>query len=135
MKKWFLAILLLLTSCLIPAVTASAATQSSDSMIMEWTAQRVWVDQGELLMRGTFKNKRGDLSITKVNEFTTQITFTRSDGSKYQFVGTPKKIPLVKIGGNGSRQVTLNLGKFDDTWKDWVSTEYVTFTYIDSSRW
>ena len=86
-------------------------------------------------MRGTFKNKRGDLSITKVNEFTTQITFTRSDGSKYQFVGTPKKIPLVKIGGNGSRQVTLNLGKFDDTWKDWVSTEYVTFTYIDSSRW
>lgn len=102
---------------------------------MEWTAQRVWIDKGELLIRGTFKNKRGDLSITKVNEFTTQITFTRSDGSKYQFVGTPKKIPLVKIGGNGSRQVTLNLGKFDDTWKDWVSTAYVTFTYIDSSRW
>ena len=53
MKKWFLAILLLLTSCLIPAFTASAATQSSDTMIMEWTAQRVWIDKGELLMRGT----------------------------------------------------------------------------------
>ena len=135
MKKWFLSILLLLTACLIPSFSASAATQSSDTMIMEWTPQKVWVDKGELLMRGTFKNKRGDLSITKVNEFTTQITFTRSDGTKYQFVGTPKKMPLVKISGNGSRQVTLNLGKFDDTWKDWVATEFVTFTYIDSSRW
>lgn len=90
MKKWFLAILLLLTSCLIPAFTASAATQSSDTMIMEWTAQRVWVDKGELLMRGTFKNKRSDLSITKVNEFTTQITFTRIEADV-------KYIPYYKV--------------------------------------
>lgn len=134
MKKWFFVILVLLLGCF-ASFNVSAATQSSDTMIMEWTPQKVWVDKGELLMRGTFKNKRGDLSITKVNQFTTKINFTRSDGSKYQFVGTPTKMPLVKISGNGSRQVTLNLGKFDDTWKDWVATEFVTFTYIDSSRW
>ncbi len=135
MKKWIWAYVLVLLACLFPLCPSHAASQSSDTMILEWRAEKVWVDKGNLCLRGTFTNRRSDLSITKVNDFVTKITFTREDGSKYQFVGTPAKMPLMKISANGSRTVTLNLGAFGDTWKDWVATEEYTFTYITGKRW
>ena len=131
MKKWVLAILLVLTACLIPAITANAATQSSDTMILEWTPQKVWVDKGELIMQGYFYNQRSGVRITKVNRFVAKITFTRPDGSKYQYIGEPKSIPFIKLGPYGSKKVTFNFGKFDDTWKEWVADEDFIFTYID----
>lgn len=131
MKKWIVAILLVLTACLIPALTANAATQSSDTMILDWTPKKVWVDKGDLIMRGYFYNQRSGVRITKVNEFTVKITFTRADGSKYQFIGKPKSIPFIKLGPYASKTVTFNFGKFDDTWKEWVADEDYVFTYID----
>ena len=110
MKKWFLAILLLLTSCLIPAFTASAATQSSDTMIMEWSSDKVWIDHGNLCVRGTFYNKRSDVTITKLNEIEMTIHFAQADGSVITFTGKPAKLPMLKIPARGSKSVTLNLG-------------------------
>ena len=49
--------------------------------------------------------KRGDLTITKLNDFVMQITFTKDDGSKYQFIGRPEKMPLVKIKANGGQSL------------------------------
>lgn len=136
MKKWFFAIAMLLAACLVPMFGVEAATQSSDTMILEWKANKVWVDNGELLVRGTFTNKRNDLMITKLDEFVIQVTFTKPDGSKYQFVGPIKKKPMLRLPAGASKTVTLNFGKFDGTWRDWVSTEVYTFTYNDSSaRW
>ena len=135
MKKLFLACLFLLGLCFLPFAHASAATQSSDMMILEWRAEKAWIDKGDLCLRGTFTNKRKDLSITKIDQFVTEITFTRADGSKYQYVAMPTKMPLVKISAGGARTVTFNLGHFEDTWKDWVATEDYTFTYITGKRW
>ncbi len=135
MKKWIGLGLLVLLACFWPVMHPAAAMQSSDTMILEWRAEKMWIDKGNLCLRGTFTNRRSDLAITKVNAFETRITFTRADGSKYQFIGQPTKMPLMKISANGSRTVTLNLGPFEDTWKDWVATEDYTFTYITGKRW
>ncbi len=135
MKKWIGAGLLILAACFLPLLHASAAQQSSDTMILEWRAEKLWLDQGNLCLRGTFTNKRSDLSITRINDFVTEITFTRADGSKYRYVARPTKMPLVKISANGKRTVTWNLGPFTDSWKDWVSDEDYTFTYITGKRW
>lgn len=134
MKKWIL-VLLMGLFCLIPAMYSSAAMQSSDSMILDWKAQKVWVDKGDLCVRGTFTNKRDDLSITKLNDFTIRINFTREDGTQYQFIGKAQKIPMVKLAAGKSRTVTMNFGPFDGEWKSWVSTEDYVFTYIYGSRW
>lgn len=136
MKKWLMVLAVIFAACLIPAFGAQAATQSSDTMILDWKAQKAWVDNGELLVRGTFTNKRNDLLITKLDDFVIQITFTKSDGSKYQFVGPITKKPMLRLPAGKSKTVTLNFGKFDGTWRDWVSTESYVFTYNDSSaRW
>lgn len=136
MRKWYLAIFFVLAAAFLPMIGArAAAVTSSDTMILEWSASKVWTDKGELCVRGTFVNKRSDLSITKVNDFEIRINFTRADGSRYQFVGHPKKIPMVKLSAGASRTVTLNFGPFDDTWKDWVTTENYVFSYISAKRW
>lgn len=136
MKRWFFSLAMLLAACLIPVFGTEAATQSSDSMILEWKASKAWVDNGELLVRGTFTNKRNDLMVTKLDEFVIQVTFTKADGTKYQFVGPITKKPMLRLPAGASKTVTLNFGRFDGTWRDWVSTESYIFTYNDSSaRW
>lgn len=136
MKKWLLALAVALFACLAPCFFASAASvRSSDTMILDWRTEKVWTDGGDLCVKRTFTNKRGDLTITKLNDFVMQITFTKDDGSKYQFIGRPEKMPLVKIKANGRRTVTLNFGPFDSAWKDWVTTETYVFTYINGARW
>ena len=133
MRKWIGLGLLILLACFWP-VLHTAAFQSSDTMILEWRAEKVWLDKGNLCLRGTFTNKRNDLFITKLNEFETQITFTRADGSTYRFTGKPAKMPLMKISANGSRTVTFNLGSFEDSWRDWITSEEYTFTYMTGKR-
>ena len=55
MKKWFLAVMAILAFFLIPAV-ADAAEHSSDTMILDWSTSKVWVDKGNLCVRGTFSD-------------------------------------------------------------------------------
>ena len=45
MKKIVLACLFLLGFCFLPFAHASAATQSSDTMILEWRAEKAWIDK------------------------------------------------------------------------------------------
>ena len=111
MRKGLFIIALLFTMML-PAF-AFAAETSSDTMILEWKTHKVWKDGENLCMSGEFKNLRSDLKITKLNNFTALITFTNSDGSKYQFIGQPEKLPICKIEPNGTKKLTFNLGKFD----------------------
>jgi len=136
MKKWFFALAVLLAACVLPAWCAEASTKSSDTMILDWKAGKAWVDNGELLVRGTFTNKRNDLLITKLDDFHIQITFTRADGSKYRYEAQIKKKPMLRLPAGQSKTVTLNFGKFEDDWRDWVSTGIYVFTYNDSSaKW
>lgn len=137
MKKCILAVVLFfITLFLCPAFSASAAQRSSDSMILDWQASKAWVDHGELLVRGTFTNKRNDLLITKLEDFTIQMMFTRADGSRYQYIGAIQKRPMLRLPAGKSKTVTLNFGPFTDDWKSWVATETYTFTYNDvSTKW
>lgn len=132
MKKiYLLAAMLLLLLC--PSF-AAASEVSSDKMIMDWTTSKVWMVGENLCIRGTFVNKRSDLTVTKLNEFNVRITFTKEDGTEYQFVGQPVKLPMCKVLPSGSKALTLNFGKFDGTWKKWVTAQDFVFTYIDGAR-
>lgn len=134
MRKWLLAFIALIFSvCLSRAVFA--ADHSSDTMILNWRTEKVWMEHGELCARGRFYNKRGDLTITKLDSLVMQITFTGTDGQIFQFKGSPKKMPMLKIPANGSKKVTLNFGPFAGKWKDWVTKEDYSFSYINGSRW
>lgn len=133
MKKYFL-LLTLLLALMCPAF-ASAAETSSDKMILDWQTSKVWMNGENLCVAGTFVNKRGDLTVTKLNDFLIKITFTRDDGSEYQYVGKPVKLPMCKVLPNGTKKLTLNFGKFTDTWKNWVTSQTYTFTYINGARW
>ena len=44
MKKWFLAVIAILAFFFIPAV-ADAAEHSSDTMILDWSTNKVWLDK------------------------------------------------------------------------------------------
>ena len=59
MRKIVLACLFLLGLLLMPVMHASAATQSSDTVILEWRAEKAWIDKGDLCLRGTFTYFRG----------------------------------------------------------------------------
>lgn len=135
MKKWFFALVMLLACVIAAPLMARAAVQSSDTMILDWRTEKVWIDGGDLCVKGTFTNKRDDLTITKLNDMVMEITFTRDDGSKYQYAGKPKKMPMLKIKAKGSKSVTLNFGPYSENWKDWVTTESYVFTYINGARW
>ena len=108
-----------------------AAEKSSDKMILEWTPEKIWLNKNELIMEGEFTNKRRDLSITRLDEFVTVITFTGNDGSSYEFIGKPKKMPLLKIDGTGSKKVTFNFGQFDGAVNKWETSEVYVFTHRD----
>lgn len=135
MKKLFLACLFLLGFCFLPFAHASAATQSDDTMILDWRSEKVWLDKGNLCVRGTFTNKRSDLTITKLNDIELTITFDKSDGSRETFIGKPAKLPMLKIPAGGSKTVTLNLGSYEGKWTNWNTEEYYVFTYINGVRW
>lgn len=133
MKK----IILILMSILVLFVPVSsyAAELSNDSMILEWHTTKVWKNEGELYATGILVNRRKDLTITKLNEFTMNFIFTREDGSKYMFSGKPKKIPACKINANSNKKLTLNFGLFDDSWKTWNTSSDYIFSYVHGSRW
>lgn len=135
MKKWFLALFMALAAFWLAQPQASAAVISTDTMILDWSSNKIWIDGGDLCVRGTFTNKRDDLTITKLNDMDMTITFTRSDGTKYQYQGKPVKMPMLKLKAGGSKTVTLNFGPFEGDWKDWVTTENYIFTYINGARW
>lgn len=61
-----------------------AAEVSDDPMMLEWTTTKVWISGGELCVSGIFENRRDDITVTALNDFTMQITFTRVDGTTYQ---------------------------------------------------
>ena len=94
-----------------------------------------WMEHGELCVRGTFYNRRSDLTVTKLDEMILQITFTGTDGKTFQFIGRPKRLPMLKLPANGSKKVTFNFGPFAGEWKDWVTKEDYSFSYINGSRW
>ena len=64
-----------------------------------------------------------------------QITFTGTDGKTFQFIGHPKRLPMLKLPANGSKKVTFNFGPFSGEWKDWATKEDYSFSYINGSRW
>lgn len=47
---------------------AFAAEHSADTMILDWRTEKVWMEHGELCVRGTFYNRRSDLTVTKLDE-------------------------------------------------------------------
>lgn len=133
MKKLFLIIaMLLLVMC--PSI-GSAAETSSDRMILEWTTNKVWVNNGELCVTGTFVNKRSDLTVTKLNDFVLILNYERADGTPAQFVGKPKKLPMCKVIPKSSKRINFNFGEFTDEVKNWVTSQNYVFTYINGARW
>lgn len=94
-----------------------------------------WMDHGNLCVRGTFYNKRSDLTITKLNDMSMKITFTKADGSSEAFMGKPQKLPMLKILAGGSKTVTLNFGPYQGTWARWSTEQEYDFTYINGARW
>ena len=116
MRKWLLAFAALIFSlCLSPM--AFAAEHSADTMILDWRTEKVWMEHGELCVRGTFYNRRSDLTVTKLDEMILQITFTGTDGKTFQFIGHPKRLPMLKLPANGSKKVTFNFGPFSGNGK------------------
>ncbi len=134
MKKWFLTAMAVLAFFFIP-FGVNGAELSSDTMILGWSTSKVWLDKGNLCVRGSFYNKRSDLTITKLNDFSMRITFTRADGTKDVFTGRPKKIPMLKLPAGGMKSVTLNFGSYERTWSDWNTVEEYSFTYVHGMRW
>ena len=66
MRKWLLAFAaLILSLCL--SHMAFAAEHSADTMILYWRTEKVWMEHGELCVRGTFYNRRSDLTVTKLS--------------------------------------------------------------------
>lgn len=104
-------------------------------MIMEWSADKVWIDHGNLCVRGTFYNKRSDVTITKLNEIEMTIHFAQADGSVITFTGKPAKLPMLKIPALSSKSVTLNLGPYEGQWSSWTTEEDYVFTYVNGARW
>lgn len=102
---------------------------------LDWRTEKVWMEHGELCVRGTFYNRRSDLTVTKLDEMILQITFTGTDGKTFQFIGHPKRLPMLKLPANGSKKVTFNFGPFSGEWKDWATKEDYSFSYINGSRW
>ncbi|MDY6083795.1 MAG: hypothetical protein SPI25_00840 [Dialister sp.] len=127
---WFI----LLAGLFIP-MQGVAANQSDDRMILDFTAEKVWVNKGDLCIRGTFCNKRGDLTVTKLDDMTVTILFTGKDGRQYEIERKPVRYPLLRLPANGRKKVTLNLGPFDGEWERWVVSSTCVFTYIGGSRW
>ncbi|WP_296955723.1 hypothetical protein [uncultured Dialister sp.] len=134
MKKWILAIVLGIL-CLVVPTMASAAEISSDDMIMEFSANKVWIDKGNLCVKGTFYNKRNDLTITKLNDMVLYITLKQKDGTESVVTKKPVKKPMLKIRAGGSKSTTLNLGPFEGTWDSWVVNSDCVFTYINGASW
>lgn len=111
-----------------------AAENSSDKMILEWKTNKIWKDGENLCVSGEFINLRDDLKITKLNDFTIIITFTKDDGNKYQFIGQPEKLPMCKILPNNSKKITFNLGKFEGQWSTWNTEQNYSFSYINGVK-
>lgn len=119
---------------LIPNI-GTAAEVSADQMILEWKSSKVWMDNGDLCVTGTFVNRRTDLTITKLNDFSMKFIFIKEDGGKEVYQGKPIKLPFLKIPANGSKRITMNFGKYDGTWKSWVTNAEYVFTYVHGLRW
>ena len=83
MRKWLLAFAALIFSLCLSHM-AFAAEHSADTMILDWRTEKVWMEHGELCVRGTFYNRRSDLTVTKLDEMILQITFTGTDGKTFQ---------------------------------------------------
>ena len=131
MKKYLSISVALFT--IVASSFVNAAEKSSDKMILEWKPEKIWINKNELCMLGEFTNKRNDLTITRLDDFSTEITFTGSDGSSFNFVGKPKKMPFLKIEGTGSKKVTFNFGTFEGKLGKWVTSEDYVFSYIDKA--
>ncbi|MDY6350826.1 MAG: hypothetical protein SPL62_10080 [Selenomonas sp.] len=134
MKKWVLAVLFAAVCLFVPQL-ASASEVSSDSMLMEFEAQKVWMDKGNLCVRGTFYNKQDDITITKLNDMELHILLQKKDGTEASVSKKPVKLPMLRIGGGGSKTVTLNLGPYDGNWDTWMVDSDCVFTYISGASW
>lgn len=126
MKRFFLIFLVFMTY----SMSAFAAELSSDTMILKWTTNKVWVSNGDLCISGVFKNYRDDIVITKINSFMAKVIFTRDDDTTFVYKCSPVKIPICKISGKNSKTMSFNLGKFDLKWKKWLADAEYTYTYI-----
>lgn len=134
MLKKIVTIFILITALLGFAVV-SASDVSLNKMILEWKTSKIWLNNGELCIMGDFTNRRSDLTVTKLNSFIVKIMFNKSDGSKYEFIGSPAKIPLCKVLPNESKRVSFNLGEFTGEWSSWITEQDYTFTYLRNSHW
>lgn len=134
MKRLVL-VLVVLCSIFVSAI-GLAAEVSDDKMTLDWTTSKVWMVGDELCVQGTFVNKRGDLSITKINEMTMRFVFTKDDGTKVEHVAKATKYPLCKIPPNGSKKLTLNFGKYaGGPWHKWLTTQDYVYSYQEGMRW
>ena len=104
-------------------------------LYIDWSTNKVWLDKGNLCVRGTFYNKHSDLTITKLDDMSMRIIFTKADGTKEVFTGKPQKLPMLKIPAGGSKAVTLNFGPYSGTWSAWNTEEEYDFSYIPGARW
>ncbi|EKU72238.1 hypothetical protein [Selenomonas sp. F0473] len=133
--RFYRILLVILLLVLYPAGRGHAAEVSDDPMMLEWTTTKVWISGGELCASGIFENRRDDVTVTGLNNFTMQITFTRDDGTTHQFVGTPKRLPMCKVPAGEMKRLTFNFGSFDDRWKTWVTEQNYEFSYINGAKW
>lgn len=133
MKKWILMVMAALLLFLVPAV-ASAAEKSSDTMILDFSADKIWIDKGDLCMRAKFTNKRSDLTIRKLDDLTVHINLYTHDGKVVQYAAKPKKRPMLKLNAGASKTVLMNLGPYSgEDWKDWTADAEYVFTYVYGS--
>lgn len=130
MKK--LVLLLVVLVSVFMSSLACAADISADKMILDWTTNKVWMVGEDLCVQGTFVNKRNDVRITKLNDFKMRFVFTLADGSQVEHIAKPKALPLCKIMPSSTKsKVTMNFGKYEGTWKKWVTTHDCLFSYIE----
>lgn len=132
MKKFTIVFIFLLS--ILCSSIVFAAEVSSDKMILDWQTSKVWVDNGELYVNGTFFNKRNDITITKLNEFILQLTFIDDKNIEQKVILKPTKLPMCKITANGSKKINLNFGKFNYKINKWVTNQDYLFTYINGAR-